>query len=353
MSSSSQQAADGVRLARWRIWAFAAGSALMLAAAAGYSLYAAQRHTAAVAASPAHPLSSSLPLTGAPKILYVSSAVGTDQEHLAESPASGVGTPSFFALDCERAYAAAQTVVCLGTNGSLVQTQYAEVYRDVSGRTTLLDKIELPGIPSRARVSADGRLVAWTVFVSGDSYNGPQFSTRTGLLDLKTGTVIPSLETFTASVDGKPYHAVDINYWGVTFEHDDEHFYVTMGSAGKTWLMRGDLATHTLSSVIENVECPSLSPDGTRIAFKKRVSGNLATPWRLYVLDLATLKETPLAETRSIDDQAAWLDDGTVMYQVPQTSGRGYDIWEVPADGTGTPRILIRDGLSPDAVGGS
>ena len=350
--SRTQQQAAGAGLARWRIWAFAAGSALMLAVAAGYSLYAAQRHTAAVASSSAHPVARALPLTGSPRILYVSSAVGGDYEHVAELPASGLGTPSFGALECERVYAAGQTVVCLGTGGSLVATQYAEVYQDVSGTTKLVDKVELPGIPSRARVSADGRLVAWTVFVSGDSYNGPQFSTRTGVLDLRTGTVIPSLETFTASVDGKPYHAVDINYWGVTFASDDVHFYVTMGSAGKTWLMRGDLATHTLSSVIENVECPSLSPDGTKIVFKKRVSAGLTAPWRLYVLDLTTLRETPLAETRSVDDQAAWLDDDTVMYQVPQASGPGYDIWEVPADGSGTPRILVHDGFSPTAVGG-
>ena len=32
-------------------------------------------------------------------------------------------------------------------------------------------------------------------------------------------------------------------------------------------------------------------------------------PWRLYVLDLRTLRETPLAETRSVDDQAVWPDD--------------------------------------------
>jgi hypothetical protein len=241
--------------------------------------------------------------------------------------------------------------VCLRTEGSLVATQFAEVYHVASGTPRMIDKVELPGIPSRTRVSADGRLVAWTVFVSGDSYNGPNFSTRTGILDAKTGAVIPDLETFTAYVDGAAYHAVDINYWGVTFTSDDDHFYVTMGSAGKTWLMLGDLATRSLRSVVGNVECPSLSPDGMHIVFKKRVSDSLASPWRLYVLDLATLQETPLAETRSIDDQAAWLGNDTVMYQVPQKNGPGYDIWEVPSDGTGTPKLLIHDGFSPTALG--
>ena len=41
----------------------------------------------------------------------------------------------------------------------------------------------------------------------------------------------------------------------------------------------------------ENVECPSLSPDNTRIVFKKRMTdGPGGVTWRLHVLDLATQK---------------------------------------------------------------
>lgn len=350
---SARELSQEPPLARWRIWVFAAGTAVLLAVATGYSVHAAQQHAATIASTAAKaPPTAGLSLSGAPRILYVSTAIGADYEHLAEVPDSAPATsPAFTQLGCERSYAAAETLSCLRTEGSLVATQYAEVYHVSAGTPRMIDKVELPGIPSRTRVSADGRMVAWTVFVSGDSYNGPNFSTRTGILDTKTGTVIPDLETFTAYLNGAAYHAVDINYWGVTFTSDDDHFYVTMGSAGTTWLMLGDLATRSLRSVVGNVECPSLSPDGTRIVFKKRVSDDLSAPWRLYVLDLATLRETPLAETRSIDDQAAWLGDGTVMYQVPQTNGPGYDIWEVPADGGGTPKLLIRNGFSPTALG--
>ena len=87
----------------------------------------------------------------------------------------------------------------------------------------------------------------------------------------------------------------------------------------------------------ENVECPSLSPDNTRIAYKKRISpgGN----WRLYVLDLTMMHETPLT-AYSIDDQVEWLDNDLLLY--------GFDtkIWVVPADGSGAPR-LPRDADSP------
>jgi hypothetical protein len=190
-------------------------------------------------------------------------------------------------------------------------------------------------------------MAAWTTFVSGDSYVGPSSSTRTSILDTRTGAYVESLETFTALVDGHPYKAVDTNFWGVTFTADDHTFYATMGSAGKTWLMRGDVTTRTLTALRENAECPSLSPDGTRLAFKKRVSDDIRRPWRFYVLDLATMTETPLAETRSVDDQAAWLDAKTVLYAVPHDDDPGSDLWSVPADGTGSPKLVAADGVSP------
>jgi hypothetical protein len=81
-------------------------------------------------------------------------------------------------------------------------------------------------------------------------------------------------------------------------------------------------------------------------AFKEAVDGDPANGWRLSVLDLATMAVTPLAEPGSVDDQAAWLDDGTVAYTLRQPDGRP-DIWSVPADGTGTPRLLMPQADSP------
>ena len=82
----------------------------------------------------------------------------------------------------------------------------------------------------------------------------------------------------------------------------------------------------------ENVECPSLSPDGTKIAFKKASGPSTARKWRFTVLDLRTGVETPLPETRSIDDQLAWLDDSHVLYGVPRGSSGRTDVWCQPAD---------------------
>ncbi|GLW28534.1 hypothetical protein [Actinoplanes regularis] len=247
-------------------------------------------------------------------------------------------------LDCVRVYAAAGRGICLRPDGPLTTYQLAVV--DASLRVQ--DTYPLVGVPNRARVSPSGNVLAFTVFVTGDSYNGGRFSTRAGTINLATRETADSLELFSVVRDGKPYRAVDVNYWGVTFL-DDRHFYATLSTAGKRYLVAGDLTTQSVRTLAENVECPSLSPDRTRIAFKEAIRGDPAKGWRLTVLDLATMRRTPLAETRGVDDQAAWYDDHTVMYAVRRGS-RGADVWSVPADGSGAPHLLIPDAESPAAL---
>lgn len=292
--------------------------------------------------------------TGSGYLLYKTTVAGPDDGTLAEQKLSAgstavVGTPTLSNIQCDRSYTAAGILLCLRADDSLVRVADVEVY-DKSFK--LMKKAQAAGIPNRARLSADGRMAAWTTFVAGDAYNGPAFSTRTSMLDLKTGTLTDSLESFAITLQGKPYHAVDENLWGVTFAADDTTFYATLGTGGRTWLVRGDVAAHTLTTLIDNVECPSLSPDGTRIVFKKRVSDDAWKMWHLEVLNLATMAETPLAEQRSVDDQAAWLDDHTVMYAVPKTGSSGYDVWSTPADGSGKPVLLAPDAFSPSVTSG-
>src|SRR5687767_4134689 len=94
---------------------------------------------------------------------------------------------------------------------------------------------------------------------------------------------------------------------------------------------------------------PSLSPDETRVAFKKRVDGGSGSiQWRPHVLDLATLVETSLAETRNVDDQIEWLDDGRVLYGLPdEAPGAISNVWALPADGSGAPRLFLAQASSP------
>ncbi|WP_042403933.1 TolB family protein [Streptacidiphilus carbonis] len=283
----------------------------------------------------------------AKKLLFLNTAAGPDLDRLSSVPIGDTAGPrTATGTTCLRFYAAAGTGVCLqSATGVLGQTTRAVI---LDARLKTLRSYPIAGIPSRARVSPSGRLVAWTDFVGGDSYGSAFFSTRTSILDTRTWKVVDSLEQFSVQLNGKPYHATDDNFWGVTFASDDDTFYATLGTAGRTYLMRGSLSKHSATGVgVENVECPSLSPDGTRIAFKKRVLPNAAL-WREYVIDLRTLKETPLAEPHSVDDQATWLDDDTIAYALP-TDGdtRSTDLWSVPADGSGKPKLIVPGAFSP------
>ncbi|MEV0411349.1 TolB-like translocation protein [Streptomyces sp. NPDC050448] len=248
-------------------------------------------------------------------------------------------------LTCQRFHAAAGTGVCLNsTPGALAQDNRALI---VDSGLRTLRSFPLAGTPSRARVSPSGHFAAWTVFVSGESYGAAFFSTRTSIVDTRTGTIEPDLEKFSVRMDGRPYTSGDVNFWGVTFSKDDDTFYATLGTAGQTYLVKGSLSQRTVTALAQNVECPSLSPDETRVAYKKRVMRGAAL-WREHVLDLRTLREQPLAEKRSVDDQAVWLDDHTVAYALPaEGKADTTDLWTVPADGTGAPRILTPAASSP------
>ena len=315
------------------------GAVVLTTVAVGYGVLTTARDRTTVAAA------NTLSLTG-PRIMFRSTAPDSTG-HLAliakDDPA---GPRSVSALTCLRVYAAGGTGTCLRQDGALTTFQIAILDRSLN----VAKAIPLVGVPNRTRVSGDGRLVAWTVFVAGDSYNHGRFSTRAGLIDLGSGDMVDSLEFLSVTVDGHPYTAPDLNFWGITFTADDNHFYATMSTGGHRYLVEGDIAAKTVRTVAKNVECPSLSPDGRRIAFKSAVDGDPAKGWRLSVLDLSSGARTPLAETRSVDDQPAWLDPNTIGYAVPRAAGDS-DVWTVPADGSGAPRLLIPHAESPAAVG--
>ncbi|MGW2839490.1 TolB family protein [Streptomyces sp. NPDC001493] len=279
------------------------------------------------------------------RIVFRNMAWGPHRDELTTVPvAAPTGARTASGVKCLRFFAASGTGVCLQAVHGALQDTY---------RATILDRslkekahYPVPGIPSRARVSPSGRLATWTAFVGGDSYAGTNFSTRAAILDTRTGELVPSLEEFAVRKDGRAYRAADVNFWGVTFAADDRHFYATLATKGVTYLVRGDLQERTLTTLRTNVECPSLSPDGTRIAYKSRDAGLPAdAPWRLHVLDLSTLADHPLAETRSVDDQAVWKDDTTVTYALPGDFGA--DLYEVPADGSGRPHPVLTAAVSP------
>ncbi|WP_411103208.1 TolB family protein [Streptomyces sp. cmx-4-9] len=321
-------------------------SALLAAVAVVSVVRAADRAGERAKARPGGPAAQSgaVGLEQRGRLLFRNLAWGPGRDTIASVPlAAPEGERTTAPQDCLRFHAAAGTGVCLRRAGGVVP-RYEALVLDAALRP--VRSFDVPGTPTRARVSPSGRLLAWTVFVSGDSYAGGTFSTRTAVYDTRSGLLVPNLEDFAVSEGGRRRQAADHNIWGVTFAADDNRFYATLASAGRTHLVEGDLRGRRLQVLRENAECPSLSPDGTRIAFKKRVAGLPAdAPWRLYVLDLGTATETALAEERSVDDQALWFDDGTLLYGLPGDFGA--DLWSVPATGAGSPHLLVRSAVSP------
>ncbi len=241
-------------------------------------------------------------------------------------------------LACERVYYAHGRGICMGVAASGVD--YEATIFDSTLRP--LHTITLTGLPSRARVSSDGRYGAMTVFVSGHAYLGTSggFSTTTTIVDMRNGDSVGELEQFSVTKGGHPFDVVDFNFWGVTFDsRDSDRFYATLGTDGHHYLVEGSVRGRSMRVLRDGVECPSLSPDGKQIAFKSRIGDQ--TRWRLKVLDVSTLADHSVAETRSIDDQVEWLDNRTLAYS------DGRNVYTVPAGGAGQPRLLVADATSP------
>ncbi|MEU9922000.1 TolB-like translocation protein [Streptomyces griseoluteus] len=336
---------------RSRVLILVSALAVLVAVAAASVLHASARADRREQARPGGPriAAGRLALAGdGPRVVFRNMAWGPHRDELVSAPAddpSGPRTAS--GVKCLRFYAASGTGVCLQVVHGPVQDTYRAVILDA--RLKERARYDVPGIPSRARVSPSGRFGAWTAFVGGDSYAGTAFSTRAAIVDTRTGRLTPTLEAYRTVKDGRPYRAADVNFWGVTFAADDRTFYATMATHGGTYLVRGDLRTRTLTTVHPNVECPSLSPDGTRIAYKKRVKGAPEdAPWHLYVLNLSTGHETALAEPRSVDDQLVWRDNRTLVYALP--GDYGADLYTVPADGTGKAHRVATAAVSPAYV---
>ena len=290
---------------------------------------------------------------GRPRIVFRNTAVGSSYGLLATVPLARPSAPRALSdVPCDRVDATARGASCLRTvRGTTTRHEWLDLGPDLRTRATT----PLGGTPSRTRMSPDGRLVASTVFVEGHSYESTELSTATVVREVggrKGEHSWGNLEDFALYVDGKRVRPNDRNVWGVTFAGDDDTFYASVSTGGTAYLVRGDLSERTLRSVRAGAECPSLSPDGTRVAYKVDVAEGEAVDWRLAVLDLGSGRQRLLtAEERSVDDQVAWLDDETLLYGLPRDSQAGStDVWAIRADGTGNVRRMIADAWSPAIV---
>jgi hypothetical protein len=245
-------------------------------------------------------------------------------------------------ISCERVHYAAGWGVCMVSEEKLLQMRYSAFVfdRSFARRHT----IALTGPPIRARVAPDGRRAALTVFEKGHSYADAVFSTRTIVIETGSGRQLADLEELPVEKDGKPFRSADFNFWGVTFAGDGDHFFATLKTHGQRFLVKGSIDARHAVVIRTDVECPSLSPDGTLLVFKKPLQHGIG--WRLHVLDLVSGTERPLNQVRaSVDDQVDWFDGSHVVYHDSATEGTG--VWVLSVDGVTPPRLLLANAYSP------
>jgi hypothetical protein len=334
---------------RWVI--LSAVTALVLAGAGLYAASAFQRLQDSLAAIPAVEVAAGRGvLPDDSFVLFRNTAAGQGYGTVATvSAADPAGPRTMGGASCDRVYGTGSGVVCLSTNRGLVTSFEASLYTPDWQR---VQNWALPGIPSRTRASGEAALLATTVFVTGHSYAGTGFSTETVIRSLDGSNMVENVEEFVLLVNGQELDAPDRNVWGVTFVPGrPDAFYATAASSGRHWLVRGSIAERTLTAVHDGVECPSISPDGTRIAFKRNTGAGLTPHWSIAVLDLSTGVETLLGEPRNVDDQVEWLDDDVLLYGLPRQGQPGdSDIWRIPARTGGQPTLYLEHAWSPSVV---
>ena len=150
---------------------------------------------------------------------------------MAVSSAAQPAPRTLEAMRCDRSYFAAGRGICLARGSGFAQGYQVRLFdREFQPGA----RIDIDGVPSRARVSSDGRYGAVTMFVTGHSYAAAgTFSTQTTLIDVRRGAKLADLEDFKVMRGQRLVTAVDVNFWGVTFAPgDSDTFYATLATGG-------------------------------------------------------------------------------------------------------------------------
>lgn len=246
-------------------------------------------------------------------------------------------------LSCDRVYRTGGMLSCLSVNRGMNTTYEADIY-SVGGQR--LASTPLPGEPSRTRVSATG-MVGVTAFITGESYENVGFSTQTTIKS-PGGKDLGNIQDFTLKIGDKTLTAEDRNLWGVTFAKDGNTFYATAASGKQTWLMQGSLTDKTMTALSENAECPSISPNGKLIAYKKRRADSQPAHWDIAVQDLAKGTEQLYPLESGFDDQLEWLDSSTLLFGQPRADNPGdADIYSIELKSGAVPELFLEHAWSP------
>ena len=209
--------------------------------------------------------------------------------HMALLPPDGQGRADGHELVCERAHFSAGRGLCLLGKQGVDRDQVRRPGRWTTSFQRRCTSRRSRGILSRARVSPDGRYGATTAFVAGHSYaDVGKFSTSTKIIDMASGKELGDLEDFEVTKDGKLVDDVRPQLLGRHVRRGQRPLLRdARHRRNGTWLIEGSVSGRSAHTLHENVECPSLSPDGKRIAYKKRgrrqagdAGGSTCSTWR-------------------------------------------------------------------------
>ena len=230
-------------------------------------------------------------------------------------------------LGCDRVHAAFDGTVLCFTRSTPNQPKYysaptAYVWKNPIDQHSPQKLYQIKGRVSRARISSDSQYVGTTVFTTGHSYlgvGGSSFSTTAQIGRTEQPSRQEDLQNWNITQqNGELVRAVDLNLWGVTFHpRVNTKFLVTVYYNGVPHMGEGDIQSRSIRVLAKGVECPSYSPEGERIAYKKRVG---PTQWSPAVMDLTSMQSVVYTNvSKSVDDQIEWLDSNTLVFEVTNT----------------------------------
>jgi hypothetical protein len=247
--------------------------------------------------------------------------------------------------------------ICLQAKRGMLTTYEALVF---DRRFRVLHRLPLAGPPSRARLSADGRLAAVTVFLAGHSYAGASFTTRPAVLDTASGHwVVEDLEGFEVLREGRPMKAADFNFWGISFR---ARRAALLRHAAHRWPLpagRGRAAGAPPARRSRGRGMPVAvagTGDGSPTSGSASPARALATSaGKLQVLALDTGRETALTAEDAQRRRSGSSGSTTARCSMPGRTTRrrndaGDAVWALAADNGAPPRRLLRHASSPAAM---
>ena len=264
---------------------------------------------------------------------------------IAMLPLRGTETRYLTSLRCSRVAYAGGRGLCLieEATGDMV-THVAEIFDRSFERQ---GRLVLAGVPTRVRVSPDGRFGAVTTYAEEESPAGERLAIESVVIDLKSATVLADLRDFRLETDDADAFVGPFDFASVSFDRDSDRFFATLSTATNRSVVVGSVRQQTLRPLKAGLASEAISPDGARLVVKQRV--NDRGFWQVAILDLASLREQPLLQgDRSIDDQVEWLDENNVVYHDAREEGTG--LWVLAADGRSGPRLLLPEAFSPAVV---